>query len=85
MYNNNRRTMITLDNYTINLFDGDTENELGEMHCVESIAIDADGEVILNMDDGDTWEFSDLSDYEKSLVIETARAEVNEILSLIED
>ena len=77
--------MITLDNYFINLFDGDTEKELCEMHCVESIGIDADGEVVLNMDTGDIWLFSELSDYEKSLVIETAKAEVNEILSLIED
>lgn len=51
------------------LFDGDTEEQSGEMHSVVRMFTTGDNRVMLEMDDGDEYAFCDLSDYEKELVV----------------
>lgn len=51
------------------LFDGDTETQSGEMHSVVRIFTTPENKVVLEMDDGDNYDFCDLTEYEKELVV----------------
>ena len=58
--------IIDITDFDIALYDGDTETESGELHSVEEIIIDGT-EISLVMDDGDTWDYEDLSQQRERL------------------
>lgn len=59
---------MNIENKNIYLYDGDTENQLGEIHQVVNI-INTENGVVLEMDNEDQYHFSELTDYEKELVL----------------
>ena len=59
---------MNIENKNIYLYDDDTENQLGEIHQVVNI-INTENGVVLEMDNKDRYHFSELTDYEKELVL----------------
>lgn len=60
--------IINFNDLAINLYDGDTETESGELHQVERIDINDDTFSLL-MSNGNTWDGADLTPYERDLII----------------
>lgn len=71
---------INIENLNINLYDGDTEMEGGESFQVKSITITKDYGLYLNMDNGETWNGADLSNYETELIIDEITDIIRECL-----
>lgn len=67
--------MITFENVDLFLYDGDTETESGE--CSKVLGVSTLG---AHMENGETWTFEEMNDYEKSLIIESSRIEVEALL-----
>lgn len=76
--------MIININLEINLFDGDTETESGEMFQVERINITEDS-FTLYMSNGDAWDGADLTPYERDLIIDEISERIKDIHNLVQE
>jgi hypothetical protein len=70
--------MIINIDLDINLFDGDTELESGEMFQVERINITEDS-FNLYMSNGDIWDGANLTPYERDLIINEVSERMKEV------
>ena len=62
--------LLDFQDLNFGLYDGDTELQSGERHMVKSITITEDNDFYLIMDNGETWDGADLSEYERDIIIE---------------
>ena len=60
---------IDIEDQDLNLYNGDTEEEAGEVFQALSVQIE-DGTLYCSMSDGDDWDVSDFSDYELNMLSE---------------
>jgi hypothetical protein len=76
--------MIINIDLDINLFDGDTETESGEMFKVERINITEDS-FNLSMSNGDIWDGAGLTPYERDLIINEVSERMKEVYNSIQE
>lgn len=76
--------MIINIDLDIDLYDGDTETESGEMFQVERINITEDS-FTLYMSNGDAWDGADLTEYDVNLIIDEVSARMKEIYDSVSD
>lgn len=76
--------MIINIDLDIDLYDGDTETESGEMFQVERINITEDS-FTLYMSNGDTWDGADLTEYDVNLIIDEVSVRMKEIYDSVSD
>jgi len=74
--------MIINIDLDINLFDGDTETESGEMFKVERINITEDS-FNLYMSNGDIWDGANLTPYERDLIINEVSERMKEVYNSV--
>ena len=74
--------MIINIDLDINLFDGDTELESGEMFKVERINITEDS-FTLSMSNGDIWDGANLTPYERDLIINEVSERMKEVYNSV--
>jgi hypothetical protein len=74
--------MIINIDLDINLFDGDTELESGEMFQVERINITEDS-FNLYMSNGDIWDGANLTPYERDLIINEVSERMKEVYNSV--
>ena len=72
--------MITFENVDLFLYDGDTETESGE--CFKVLGVSDLG---AQMENGETWPLEEMDDYEKSLLIESSRIEMEALFGITQD
>ena len=76
--------MIINIDLDINLFDGDTETESGEMFKVERINITEDS-FNLSMSNGDIWDGANLTPYERDLIINEVSERIKEVYNSVQE
>lgn len=76
--------MIINIDLDINLFDGDTELESGEMFKVERINITKDS-FTLYMSNGDAWDGANLTPYERDLIIDEISERIKEVYNSVQE
>jgi hypothetical protein len=76
--------MIINIDLDINLFDGDTETESGEMFQVERINITEDS-FTLYMSNGDIWDGANLTPYERDLIINEVSERMREVYNSVQE
>lgn len=76
--------MIINIDLDINLFDGDTETESGEMFQVERINITEDS-FNLSMSNGDIWDGANLTPYERDLIINEVSERMKEVYNSVQE
>ena len=76
--------MIINIDLEINLFDGDTETESGEMFQVERINITEDS-FNLSMSNGDIWDGANLTPYERDLIINEVSERIKEVYNSVQE
>ena len=76
--------MIINIDLDINLFDGDTELESGEMFKVKRIDITEDS-FNLSMSNGDIWDGANLTPYERDLIINEVSERIKEVYNSVQE
>lgn len=76
--------MIINIDLDINLFDGNTELESGEMFKVERINITEDS-FNLSMGNGEIWDGPDLTPYERDLIINEISERMKEVYNSVQE
>ena len=76
--------MIINIDLDINLYDGDTELESGEMFQVKRINITEDS-FTLSMSNGDIWDGANLTPYERDLIIGEISERIKDIHNSVQE